>query len=235
MTLGSLSRERWNLLEPLLDAALEVEPARRSVFLDEACGSDAALRDEVAALVAACELGDTILSDPAAITYAPLLAQTTIEPPSLIGGRYHVVREIGRGGMGTVYLADDPKHGRQVAVKTLHAEVARLIGRQPAMEVAARAIAGKQESSDILIGRTVSHYRIVEKLGAGGSGWEMNGDTTPGQTGSVSCPHCGGAVFFPFSGGPHQVPCPSCRKTVYLEVVHDGTKWRSKIIKSPRP
>src|SRR5581483_3288036 len=47
-----------------------------------------------------------------------------------LGGRYHVVREIGRGGMATVYLANDPKHGRQVAVKVLHRDVARLIGRE---------------------------------------------------------------------------------------------------------
>ena len=48
----------------------------------------------------------------------------------MLGGRYRIVREIGRGGMATVYLADDPKHGRQVAVKTLHADVARMIGRE---------------------------------------------------------------------------------------------------------
>jgi tetratricopeptide (TPR) repeat protein/TolB-like protein len=49
--------------------------------------------------------------------------------PTLLGGRYQIVREIGRGGMATVYLADDPKHGRQVAVKTLRSEVARRSGR----------------------------------------------------------------------------------------------------------
>ena len=129
-TLGSLSRERWDELEPLLDAALELDPAMRSAFLDEACRDDASLRDELGALVAACEMGDTILADPAAVTYAPLLAETAPALPTLLGGRYRIVREIGRGGMGTVYLADDPKHGRQVAVKALHAEVAQLIGRE---------------------------------------------------------------------------------------------------------
>ena len=130
MTLGSLSRARWTVLEPMLDAALELEPAARSAYLDDVCRDDAALRRELGALLAACELGDTILADSAAVAYAPLLAQTNPEFPALLGGRYHIIREIGRGGMGTVYLADDPKHGRQVAVKTLHTEVAQLIGRE---------------------------------------------------------------------------------------------------------
>ena len=132
MTLGTLSRDRWNELEPLLDAALELDPTARPPFLDQVCRDDVSLRAELGALVAACEMGDTILSDPAAITFAPLLAETVpvTAPPAVISGRYRVVRELGRGGMGTVYLADDPKHGRQVAVKALHAEVAQLIGRE---------------------------------------------------------------------------------------------------------
>jgi tetratricopeptide (TPR) repeat protein len=130
MTLGSLSHERWKLLEPLLDEALELELDRRSAFLDDVCRCDAELRTELGELLAACDLGDTILSDPAAIAYAPLLSEMTTELPSPISGRYHIVREIGRGGMGTVYLANDAKHGRQVAVKALHAEIAQLIGRE---------------------------------------------------------------------------------------------------------
>ncbi|HEX5077396.1 MAG TPA: serine/threonine-protein kinase [Gemmatimonadaceae bacterium] len=130
MTFGSLSHERWKLLEPLLDDALELEPERRSAFLDDVCRDDAELRTELCNLLAACDKGDTILADPAAVAYAPLLAELTPPIPSPISGRYHIVREIGRGGMGTVYLANDAKHGRQVAVKALHAEVARLIGSE---------------------------------------------------------------------------------------------------------
>jgi len=129
MTLGSLSRERWNVLEPLLDEALELEAERRSGFLDEACRGDTSLRAEIDALIAACEKGDEILSAPAAVAYAPLLAEVAPELPTVLGDRYRIVREIGRGGMGTVYLADDAKHCRQVAVKVLHPEVARIIGR----------------------------------------------------------------------------------------------------------
>jgi len=137
----SMSRDRWRVLEPLLDAALELDPAERSSYLRDACGRDLALRSEVMSLLAACEDSDGMLSRPAAIAYEPLLLNGTRELPRLLGGRYHVGREIGRGGMATVYLADDPKHSRQVAVKVLHADVARLIGRERFLreiEIAAR-------------------------------------------------------------------------------------------------
>jgi serine/threonine protein kinase/Tfp pilus assembly protein PilF len=47
---------------------------------------------------------------------------------SALVGRYRIEREIGRGGMATVYLADDVKHHRHVAVKVLHSELAATIG-----------------------------------------------------------------------------------------------------------
>ena len=51
---------------------------------------------------------------------------TTIDSPlvSALAGRYRIQRELGAGGMATVYLADDLKHHRQVAVKVLRQELA---------------------------------------------------------------------------------------------------------------
>jgi serine/threonine-protein kinase len=46
----------------------------------------------------------------------------------VVAHRYTIVREIGRGGMATVWLADDPQHARQVAIKTLHPELAGAVG-----------------------------------------------------------------------------------------------------------
>jgi len=165
MTLGSLSHERWKLLEPLLDDALEVEPERRSAFLDNVCSGDAGLRAELVDLLAACDKGDTILGDPAAVRYAPLLSVMTSEIPSPISGRYHLVREIGRGGMGTVYLANDAKHGRQVAVKALHAEVAQLIGRE-------------RFEREIEIAASLSHPHILPLHDSGEVKSEREGDSS---------------------------------------------------------
>ena len=125
----SLSRQRWLAIEPLLDAALDLEPSARSAFLDDVCSSDPTLRGELEALLASCDRGDDLLTVPAAVAYGPLLAESSPRLPALLGGRYRIVREIGRGGMASVYLADDLKHGRQVAVKALRSEVAHLIGR----------------------------------------------------------------------------------------------------------
>src|SRR5512141_3492962 len=47
---------------------------------------------------------------------------------STLTGRYRIERELGRGGMATVFLAEDLRHGRQVAIKVLDPEVAGAIG-----------------------------------------------------------------------------------------------------------
>ncbi len=127
MSRAPLSREQWSVLDPLLDAALEICPDEREEWVDRACGGDAELAAELMALLSACDLSDEFLTAPAAVAYAPLLNEP--ELPDELGGRYRIVREIGRGGMATVYLADDLRHGRQVAVKAVHSNIARSIDR----------------------------------------------------------------------------------------------------------
>jgi serine/threonine-protein kinase len=71
------------------------------------------------------------------------IMETTAGGPQLdlISERYRIERELGRGGMATVYLADDLKHGRQVAIKVMHPEMAAAIGQDrflSEIEIAAR-------------------------------------------------------------------------------------------------
>src|SRR3954447_9561078 len=47
---------------------------------------------------------------------------------SSLAGRYTIERELGQGGMATVYLADDLKHHRKVAIKVLRADVGSILG-----------------------------------------------------------------------------------------------------------
>jgi eukaryotic-like serine/threonine-protein kinase len=114
-----MTPDRWQDVQRVVDGALDLAPAARAEFLDQACGADAALRGEAARLLDACEHAgsDGGLFVAAAATLAAGLGLS-------FSDRYAVQRELGRGGMATVYLARDLRHDRSVAVKVLEPHVA---------------------------------------------------------------------------------------------------------------
>lgn len=100
------------IMEILADA-LELLPSQRPAFLDRACGGDSELRAEVERLLAA----DKATAFPT-IAAKELLSSHSAAPTQV--GPYRVVREIGRGGMGVVYLAAQTQPvQRQVAIKII--------------------------------------------------------------------------------------------------------------------
>jgi serine/threonine-protein kinase len=121
--LGGLTPESWQKVNAVLDAVLASPPERRAAVLEELAGNDGVLMREVAALLGGCEKASSFLEVPAAELAAPLIAA---EGEDALEGRrvgaYRLLREVGRGGMGTVYLAAraDEQFEKQVAIKLVH-------------------------------------------------------------------------------------------------------------------
>jgi serine/threonine protein kinase/tetratricopeptide (TPR) repeat protein len=121
-----MSSSNWQKIEEIFDEAAEVPRIEREEFLNEACGGDIELRREVEALLAADDESNDFIESPiiASNTLANLLPNNIEDSvaPHFLGkrvGAYELVRELGRGGMGAVFLARraDAEFRKEVAVK----------------------------------------------------------------------------------------------------------------------
>jgi serine/threonine-protein kinase len=153
----SASPAPWPAVEALLDRALELDPPGQDDLIEQTRSSDPALALEVARLVAASRRAGEFLAEPALLYAAPILAwaadSETLAPGASLG-RYRIVRRLGRGATATVYLASDPKHHREVAVKVLH----------PAL---AEAVDSERFLREIEIAATLHHPHILPLFESG--------------------------------------------------------------------
>jgi eukaryotic-like serine/threonine-protein kinase len=126
------SAERWRQVDALLDRVLDLPRDSRATFLDSSRTADPAVRAEVLRLLAAQHGAERFLARPAGEFALSMLAsgaevvdRDELPSPSRIGP-YRVLREVGRGGMGRVFLAerDDPELRQRVALKVLRGGLA---------------------------------------------------------------------------------------------------------------
>jgi len=175
-----MTPERWEQINQLYYAALEVETKERARFAEESCRGDLELRREVETLLAMHEKAGEFLDRPAIEAVA---RQVSEEPPSLLGrqlGPYQILGVLGAGGMGEVYKAKDSRLDRTVAIKIISKHLSERKDLRQRFEREARALAGlnhphicavydigSQEGVDFLVMEFLEGERLSERLKKG--------------------------------------------------------------------
>lgn len=121
-----MKSERWQKVKGLFDAVVELSPDERKSFLNQSCGNDVELRREVESLLESSEEAKSFMESPAVAEMADVIEGKS---KKLEAGKsfahYEIINQIGVGGMGEIYLANDKKLERKVAIKILNEKFAK--------------------------------------------------------------------------------------------------------------
>ncbi len=147
-----MTPERWQQVKEIFNSAIRYRPEHRSIFLSQACSGDDELRSEVESLIVSHEKEGSFIDEPAYYAAAEMLVNEKSELPSGYSiGNYEVLSFISRGGMGEVYLAQDKRLSRKVALKLLPDAFTRDNDRLRRFEQEARAASALNHPNIITI------------------------------------------------------------------------------------
>jgi serine/threonine protein kinase len=140
-----MNQNRWQQIDELFDAVLEIPESEREDFLSKKCNGDEDLKKEVLSLLKAQDKADNFMENSAMNLMAKAIAgdQTNVFENSLYNktlGNYKIEKPLGAGGMGEVYLAHDTKLNRKAALKILPKEFVSDGERVKRFEIEARAV-----------------------------------------------------------------------------------------------
>ena len=145
--------ERLRQIEERYHAALELPPAERESFIKTTCGDDEDLRRELETLLAVNPSSNNFFETPPLSLAAEMFSATSTQT-NLVGqeiSHYKIIRLLGAGGMGEVYLAEDTKLHRQIALKVLTSQFETDVERIKRFKKEARAVSALNHPNIITI------------------------------------------------------------------------------------
>jgi eukaryotic-like serine/threonine-protein kinase len=143
---------RLEKIELLFDSALEYAPAERQTYLNRVCKNDEGIKAAVMALLESYEEAENFIEGSAVEEIFPQVHQADKKfAEGNLLGHYKIIRELGRGGMGEVYLAEDVRLGRQIALKILPAHFTEEFEQISRFEREARAASSLNHPNIITI------------------------------------------------------------------------------------
>ncbi len=166
-----MDAKRWKQIKEVYDRSLDLSGDERESLLAEACGDDDDLRREVESLLAAHNDAGSFLQSPAVEVAAREIVadDDTSTAPQLIGrelANYKIISLLGRGGMGEVYLAEDKRLRRKVALKLLPVQFTNDVERLRRFEREASAASATNHPNIITIHEISqvdgAHYIVTE-------------------------------------------------------------------------
>jgi predicted ATPase len=163
-----MNPERYQRIQNVLQAALEKEPGQRATFLSEACAGDESLRRQVESLIISDEQAESFLKSPAAeVAARPIINDHSKQILGRALGLYQILSPLGAGGMGEVFLAEDTRLKRKVALKLLRSDYTGEGDRLRRFEREASAVSALNHPNILTIfevGHTESEHFIATEF-----------------------------------------------------------------------